>query len=162
MTLANSHVVIVGGTKGIGRATAIAALSAGARVTATGGSAQSLATLPAGVTGLQLDFTDPDSVATMAAQVPALDHLVLSASDAVAWGPFADLAETALRAGFDAKFWGYWRLVRAPAPSALGTGRRRPLGLRTPSGLDENSERQKYATGPVQRGCPVRPQVTIV
>ena len=45
MSLAGAHILIVGGTKGIGRATAIAALAAGARVTATGRSAKSVAKL---------------------------------------------------------------------------------------------------------------------
>ena len=98
MSFAGHHIVIAGGTKGIGRATAEAALAQGARVTATGRTAKSLAMLPAGIEGLALDFTDPASVAAFAARVPALDHLVLSASDATAWGPFGELTEDALGA----------------------------------------------------------------
>jgi NAD(P)-dependent dehydrogenase (short-subunit alcohol dehydrogenase family) len=116
MSLAGTRLLIVGGTRGIGRATAVAALAAGARVTATGRRAESLATLPEGVVGALLDFTDPASVAALAEGLDALDHLVLSASDAVAWGGFAEVTEAALRAAFDAKFWGYWRVARALAP----------------------------------------------
>lgn len=122
MSLAGTHILIVGGTKGIGHATALAALVAGARVTATGRSAESLAQLPEGVTGALLDFTDPSSVAALAERLGSLDHLVLSASDAVAWGGFAEITEDALRAAFDAKFWGYWRVIRALAPKLSAHG----------------------------------------
>jgi NAD(P)-dependent dehydrogenase (short-subunit alcohol dehydrogenase family) len=122
MSLAGSHILIVGGTKGIGRATAVAALAAGARVTATGRSAESLATRPEGVTGALLDFTDPASVAALAEGLGSVDHMVLSASDAVAWGGFAEVGEDALRAAFEAKFWGYWRVIRALAPKLSAHG----------------------------------------
>ena len=122
MMFAGSHILIVGGTKGIGRAAATAAQSAGARVTPTGRSVHSLAALPKGISGALLDYTDPASVAALAETVGSVDHLVLSASDAVAWGGFADITEDALRAAFDAKFWGYWRVVRALAPKLSAQG----------------------------------------
>ncbi len=102
MTLDGQHVLIVGGTRGIGRATVAAARAADARVTATGRSAASLARLPDGVAGRMLDYTDPAAVAALAETLDGVDHLVLSASDAVAWGPFADLGEPALRAALEA------------------------------------------------------------
>ncbi|MFN3993103.1 MAG: SDR family oxidoreductase [Tabrizicola flagellatus] len=122
MTLTNTHILIIGGTKGIGRATATAALAAGARITVTGRSAASLDARPEGAAGVVLDFTEPASVAALAHGIGAVDHLVLSASDAVAWGPFAEVSEDALRAAFDAKFWGYWRVIRALAPHLAATG----------------------------------------
>lgn len=122
MALAGTHIVIVGGTKGIGRATAVAALAAGARVTATGRTEESFAALPAGATSAMLDFTDPNSVASLADRIETVDHLVLSASDAVAWGAFDTIEEPALRAAFDAKFWGYWRVIRALAPKLSAAG----------------------------------------
>lgn len=84
MTLDGQHVLIVGGTRGIGRATVAAARAADARVTATGRSAASLARLPDGVAGRMLDYTDPAAVAALAETLDGVDHLVLSASDAVA------------------------------------------------------------------------------
>jgi NAD(P)-dependent dehydrogenase (short-subunit alcohol dehydrogenase family) len=48
--------------------------------------------------------------------------MVLSASDAVAWGGFAEVGEDALRAAFEAKFWGYWRVIRALAPKLSAHG----------------------------------------
>ncbi|MDE3240935.1 MAG: SDR family oxidoreductase [Paracoccaceae bacterium] len=122
MTLMTSHVLIVGGTKGIGRASVAAALAAGARVTATGRSAESLRALPDGAEGVALDFTDPVSVTALGSRVGPVDHLVLSASHAPAWGGFAEVSEEALRAAFEAKFWGYWRVIRAVAPKLSATG----------------------------------------
>ena len=122
MTLANTHVLIVGGARGIGRATVAAALAAGARVTAPGRGAESLRPLCEGATGAMLDFTDAASVAALADNVTALDHLVLTASSAVAWGGFPEVGEEALRAAFEAKFWGYWRVIRALAPKLAATG----------------------------------------
>jgi NAD(P)-dependent dehydrogenase (short-subunit alcohol dehydrogenase family) len=126
MTLFDTHMLIVGGTKGIGLATARAAAAGGAKVTITGRSAARLdaarSLLPGHVAGAVLDFTDEGAVRALADSVTALDHLVLSASDAVAWGPFAQVTEPALRAAFEAKFWGYWRVVRALAPKIAHGG----------------------------------------
>ncbi|OWY04589.1 hypothetical protein B6V75_00070 [Thioclava sp. F1Mire-8] len=122
MALAGTNILIVGGTKGIGRATAVAARAAGAIVTATGRSAESLAELPEGIAGAVLDFTDPASVSALAETSGAVDHLVLSASDAAAWGAFAEVGEDALRAAFDAKYWGYWRVIHAMAPKLSPQG----------------------------------------
>lgn len=122
MALFGTHILIVGGTKGIGHATAIAALAAGTRVTATGRSAKSLAKRPEGVAGAALDFTDPSSVTALAERLASVNHIVLSASDAVACGGFTEIAENALRAAFDAKFWGYWRVIRALAPKLSAQG----------------------------------------
>ncbi len=51
MNLTDSHVVIVGGTKGIGLATARAALAAGTRVTITGRSAETVEAARGGLSG---------------------------------------------------------------------------------------------------------------
>lgn len=126
MNIADSHVIIIGGTKGIGHATAAAALDAGARVTITGRSAETVeaarGALPGDPAGAMLDFTDPGSVAAFAGGVDAADHLVLSASSDVAWGPFGDLTEEGLKAAFEAKFWGYWRVAHALAAKLSRSG----------------------------------------
>lgn len=122
MELSKSHILIVGGTRGIGRATAAAALAAGARVTVTGRSLGSAGNLPKGATAARLDFTDAASVEALASSVTAIDHLVLTASSDVAWGGFGEVGEEALRKAFDAKFWGYWRVARALAPKLAADG----------------------------------------
>lgn len=124
--LQNKNILIVGGTKGIGLATARAAAEAKAQVTVTGRSNVTLdaarAQLPGGVVAAALDYTDRASVQSLADAVAGVDHLILSASSDVAWGPFADLSEDALRAAFEAKFWGYWRVIHALAPKMARDG----------------------------------------
>lgn len=126
MTLNKKHILIVGGAKGIGLETARAAAEAGAHVTITARSKASLdaalSGLPDGVAGLELDFTDQASVQALSEAVSDLDHLVLSASSDVAWGPFAEIAEDTLRAAFEAKFWGYWRVIRVLSSSLARDG----------------------------------------
>lgn len=121
MALSGTHVLVIGGTRGIGRAAALAAQRAGARVTVTARQVEAFAGLPAGIVGKVLDYGNPASVAALAEGVDHLDHLILSASADLAWGPMADMSEAALRHGFEGKFWGYWRLIRALAPR-IATG----------------------------------------
>jgi NAD(P)-dependent dehydrogenase (short-subunit alcohol dehydrogenase family) len=125
-SLSNATILIVGGTSGIGFATARRAAATGAKPIITARSRErvevALAKLPDGARAEVLDFTDPTSVASLAERTGAVDHLVLSASSAVAWGPFDKLSEEAVRAGFENKFWGYWRVTRALAPRLSSNG----------------------------------------
>lgn len=126
MELRDRHLVVVGGTQGIGAATARLAAAQGARVTVTGRSRTTLDAalgwLRHGVAGEPLDFTEASSVASFAAWIVAPEHLVLSGSSEVAWRPFADLAEDALQRAFAAKFWGHWRVAQALAAKLPATG----------------------------------------
>ena len=124
--LANKTILIVGGGAGIGLATARRVAAAGAKPIIAGRSRErldaALAKLPKGTQGEELDFADRSSVASLAGRIPSIDHLVLSASSAVAWGAFAELKEDAVRAGFENKFWGYWRVTQALAPKLPADG----------------------------------------
>jgi NAD(P)-dependent dehydrogenase (short-subunit alcohol dehydrogenase family) len=78
------HALITGGTSGIGRAVSLAFATAGARVTATGGTAEEVDTFRAaaearGIAAVALDVTDAAAVATLVATVNRLDFLVNSA-----------------------------------------------------------------------------------
>jgi len=126
MTMASKTVVIVGGTSGIGLAAALRAAEVGATPIITGRSRERLdaavARLPKGAGAEMLDFADAQSVASLASRLGPIDHLVLSASSAVAWGAFAALKEDAVRAAFENKFWGYWRVTQALAPKLPADG----------------------------------------
>lgn len=122
MMLAGSRLLVVGGTSGIGLATAIAAQAAGAKVFATGRSDDSIATLPSGIEGIALTYDDGASIDAAISRVATLDALVLAGSSEIAWGPFADIAESDLRRAFDAKFWGYWRIIQSAAPILSANG----------------------------------------
>ncbi|MGO9359954.1 MAG: SDR family oxidoreductase [Xanthobacteraceae bacterium] len=122
----NKTVLIVGGGSGIGLATAGRAAAAGAIPIIAGRSSERLSTalarLPAGARAEVLDFADAASVASLAERIGPIDYLVLSASSAVAWGAFAELKEAAVRAAFENKFWGYWRVTKALAPKLPADG----------------------------------------
>ncbi len=125
-SLTDKTVLIVGGSAGVGFATARRVAAAGAKPIIAGRSRErldaALAKLPQGARAETLDFADAASVAALAERIGALDHLVLSASSAVAWGAFAELREEAVRAAFENKFWGYWRVAQALAPKLGADG----------------------------------------
>jgi NAD(P)-dependent dehydrogenase (short-subunit alcohol dehydrogenase family) len=125
MTQSQQSFVIIGGTSGIGRAVAEAAHANGAAVTVVGRDAataeRTAAQIGAGVRGLAVDLTDADTVADLAGQVGALDHLVLSAAS-LSYAPFLDLPLAQARQVMETKFWGYYVAVRAFAPAIKAGG----------------------------------------
>ena len=111
-------IAVVGGGTGIGRATAEAAAREGASVILSSRNAAKLEETASGMdtaTALPVDMTDTASRTAWAAALPAVDHLVISASSA-AHGRFADLPEVDLRAMFDAKFFGPYMTAHAALP----------------------------------------------
>lgn len=122
MAIAGMRLLVVGGTTGIGRATAIAAQSAGATVFATGRSLASVSSLPVGIEGITLSYDDGTSIEALTSRVGTLDALVLAGSSDIAWGAFADTTEADLRRAFDSKFWGYWRVIQAIIPILSDNG----------------------------------------
>ncbi|MDX3383834.1 SDR family oxidoreductase [Streptomyces niveiscabiei] len=103
------RVVIMGGTSGIGLATAKALAADGAEVTVTGRDAARLDAahgLPA--TAVRLDATDETEVAEFFARTGPIDHLVLAFSPgAVGLGPLADVRLADVRAAFEGKLFPY-------------------------------------------------------
>lgn len=125
MQLLDQHVLVMGGSNGMGLATAQHAARAGARVTLVGRSEARLlqaaervraSTDPDGVSIAVADFTDDDSLAELFKGRGAVDHLVLAASNQAAWGPFADIDRAALMTAMEHKLVGYWATLRAALP----------------------------------------------
>ncbi|MEV3872089.1 SDR family oxidoreductase [Streptomyces sp. NPDC049906] len=81
----DSHIVIIGGTRGLGFAVAESAAAQGARVTITGrdeAQARSRAAQIGGsVTGAACELTDWDSIGALFDGMDRVDHLVLTALD---------------------------------------------------------------------------------
>ncbi len=126
MDLQGQHAFIVGGSSGLGRATAALALAKGARVTIASRSEEKLAKaveeLGNGAASCKLDMMDEGDVsACFASMAPgSLDHLVISASSAV-HGPFAELTISKVEDMFASKFFGPYRVAKAALP-ALAEG----------------------------------------
>ncbi|MFQ6553798.1 SDR family oxidoreductase [Aestuariibius insulae] len=93
--LRGQHVLIVGGSSGIGFAVARAALDLGARVTLAGRSMQRLAIARTGLQAapaiLALDATDREGTGAALAKVDPIDHLVLTAGGGSTDGPVAEI-----------------------------------------------------------------------
>jgi len=101
--------IVVGGTSGIGLATARLFAESGARVVVTGRDPAHLAEaarrLGGGVDVRAADAADTVAMARLFAEVGRFEHLVLSIGTDRAGGPFRALDLGELRAGFEAKFW---------------------------------------------------------
>jgi len=126
MTLEQQRVIVIGGTSGMGLATALAASGAGAVVTVVSSRPErveaAVADLPGGCDGAVVDVRDDDAVAGLFERVGALDHLVFTAGDAFAPRPLGDLGPAEARAVLDVRFWGAVGAIRHAAPRLRAGG----------------------------------------
>ncbi|SPF46343.1 Short-chain dehydrogenase/reductase SDR [Syntrophobacter sp. SbD1] len=98
--------IIVGGTSGIGLATAELAIKSGHTVVAAGrDSSKFSAATSVGATVARLDASDQKACYDFFSEIGGFDHLVLCASGGAGAGPFRQLDIGELRKGFEGKFW---------------------------------------------------------
>lgn len=120
MTSEPGRVVVMGGSSGIGEATAKLFATRGAEVVITGRDQAKLAhaqTATGASKAEVVDGTVPDAVTAFFARLGPFDHLVLSLSGGKGAGPFGQLDLGELRAGFEAKFWAYVQILQAALPT---------------------------------------------
>ena len=112
--LAGKKVVVVGGSSGIGLATAEMAKAAGADVVIASRNAERVkaAADKVGARGIPADVTDDKSVVDLFAACGPVDHVVVSAAQ-LRSGPFKTVAMEGVRATMEGKLWGAWRVARA-------------------------------------------------
>jgi NAD(P)-dependent dehydrogenase (short-subunit alcohol dehydrogenase family) len=113
--LSAATVVVIGGTSGMGRATARAAAAAGASVLAAGRRPTAAREPIDGVTEIEVDLLDERSVQALFERVDALDHLFVSASPGSP-GPFLEQDLRSARTFIDGKLLGSWLAARYAAP----------------------------------------------
>ena len=120
MDLKGAHVVLLGGTSGIGFATAAAAAGRGADVTVVSSNPASveraLSTLPDGARGQAVDLSDPARIRALFDELGELDHLVYTAGEPLALMPIAELDVDRARAFFGLRYFSALAAVRAAAP----------------------------------------------
>lgn len=120
MSLTDQHVVVVGGSSGMGLATARAAADAGARVTIASSSRArldaALATLPESAAGIVVDARSESSIAELFAAAGAVDHLVYTSGDAARPRPLEEASIAEARALFEVRLWGAITAVKYAAP----------------------------------------------
>lgn len=109
--LKGQSAVVVGGSSGIGLATAQALVSHGAQVTIIGRSKERLAkahdVLGPDVQTVDLDCGDEPLTAAFFEGLGQLDHVVITLAGGAALGPFTDVSVSGVRDTFDGKFWPY-------------------------------------------------------
>jgi NAD(P)-dependent dehydrogenase (short-subunit alcohol dehydrogenase family) len=128
--LEGRHVVVIGGTSGMGLATARAAAAAGARLTIAGRSEERLGAAAGGIgpgtAARVLDITDEVAVAAFFQALDPFDHLVITAhASSVVTGAIDSLAQmsvAAARAFMETKFWGPFMAAKYGRPKLAATG----------------------------------------
>ncbi len=143
-------IIVTGASSGIGAHCARALKAEGWRVFATARKPEDLAALEAeGIEALYLDYAEPDSIAALAATVMertggTLDALFNNGAYAQA-GAVEDLPVEALRAQFEANFFGWHDLTRRIVPVMRRQGRGRIVNCSSILGLVPVQFRGAYA-----------------
>ncbi|MBM9503304.1 SDR family oxidoreductase [Actinacidiphila acididurans] len=119
MALSGQRIVIIGGSSGMGLASARAVSAAGAAVTiASSDQARlkaALAGLPDSCDGAVVNTRNEADVAALFDRVGELDHVVYTAGDTVRPQPLADLPLDTARDLFEVRFWGAVAAVKHAA-----------------------------------------------
>jgi NAD(P)-dependent dehydrogenase (short-subunit alcohol dehydrogenase family) len=120
MTVENQKIVVVGGSSGMGLATARSAALEGAEVTIASSSQAridaALTELPDSCAGAVVDVRDEAQIVALFERVAELDHVVFTAGDAFTPRPLADLSLGDARAIFGVRFWGAVTVAKYAAP----------------------------------------------
>jgi NAD(P)-dependent dehydrogenase (short-subunit alcohol dehydrogenase family) len=129
--MSDTTTLILGGTSGVGLATARLLAASGATVHVAGRGTERLreiAQTDPQLVGHQVDATDRDAVERLARSLGRIDQLILAFSGSEGMGPIATLDLSMLRRAYDAKFWGYLTSIQAVLPHLAPEGSITVLG----------------------------------
>jgi NAD(P)-dependent dehydrogenase (short-subunit alcohol dehydrogenase family) len=120
MALTGKRVVVLGGTSGIGLATADLASQLGAEVTVASSNPDSvkraLETLPPATTGEVIDLTDSTDVARLFDRIDRFDHLVFTAGESLTMLELRAMDLDRARKAFELRYFGMLGAVSAAVP----------------------------------------------
>jgi NAD(P)-dependent dehydrogenase (short-subunit alcohol dehydrogenase family) len=126
MKLNGQRIVILGGTSGIGLATARAVAEQGADVVVASSRRVSvdaaLDVLPARAQGHVLDMSDSAAIEAFFETLGAFDHLVYTAGEALSLMPLDDMDIANARAFFELRYWGALTAAKAARPHIRAGG----------------------------------------
>jgi len=122
MQLVGKKVIVVGGSSGIGLATAQLAQAEGADVIIAARNEERLNAAAARLklSAVTADVTSDESVANLFHYCGPVDHVVVTAAQ-LRTGPVKTVAMEDVRATMEGKFWGAWRVAREAKINAGGS-----------------------------------------
>ena len=119
MSLAGKKIIVIGGSSGIGLATAQTAAVEGAAVVIASRSRERLERARNRIEGdvqiVSVDVRDSASIQRLFDVAGDFDHLTTPGNEG-ALGPFLELDVEIARRGFDSKFWGQYQAVKCGVP----------------------------------------------
>ena len=125
MSLESKRVVIIGGSSGIGLATANLAAAAGAKVIIAGRTQSKLEAARSEIGNdvdiYKVDLTEETSIEELFERVGSFDHLVIT-GPAPQFGHFLELNIEQVHQEFEGKFWGQYRAAWYGAKSISSSG----------------------------------------
>ncbi len=114
--MSSQHAVIVGGSSGIGLATARQLLASGLKVTITGRSKARLDDACRSVPGAEavvMDAAAIDALNATFSRIGSFDHLVLALGSGKGFGPFTSVSVDDVRKGFEEKVYPHFAVAQA-------------------------------------------------
>jgi NAD(P)-dependent dehydrogenase (short-subunit alcohol dehydrogenase family) len=125
MSLSNKNVVVLGGSSGIGLATAKAAQAEGARVTITGRSSERLRAAQNQIAGdvktVALDVADEEGTRALFSGFDHVDHVFITAGT-VLFDPKLAPDSSSLHPALDMRFWGAFNAAKFAATKMSSGG----------------------------------------